>query len=64
MAIDDEQWEGGLIEAFGREKDGVGSLFAGAWIGTLLFFTLSEAQMGHFYGIIQVPFAGLAGLGV
>jgi 4-amino-4-deoxy-L-arabinose transferase-like glycosyltransferase len=53
----------GLILAFRRGKDEMAGVLAGAWIGATLFFTLSEAQMGHFYGVMQPALAGLAGIG-
>lgn len=54
----------GLITAFRRrDRDDMSVLLAGAWIGGMLFFTLAEARMGHFYGVMQPALAGLAGIG-
>jgi len=53
----------GLVRGASTERDGVAGLLAGAALGATLFFTLSEAQMGHFYGLIQPAVAGLAGVG-
>ena len=57
----------GLIRGFRRrieERDDLATLLAAVWIGGLLFFSLSEPQMGHFYGVLQPSLAGLAGIGV
>jgi len=53
----------GLLAALRTRKDPMAGVLAGVWIGTTLFFTLSEAQMGHFYGVMQPALAGLAGIG-
>jgi hypothetical protein len=53
----------GLIAGVRPRKDETAGVLAGAFIGTVLFFTLSEAQMGHFYAVIQPTVAGLAGIG-
>jgi 4-amino-4-deoxy-L-arabinose transferase-like glycosyltransferase len=45
-------------------RDELASTLAAALLGGLLFFSLSEAQMGHFYGVLQPPLAGLAGIGL
>jgi 4-amino-4-deoxy-L-arabinose transferase-like glycosyltransferase len=47
-----------------KDRDELATLLSGAWIGGLLFFSLSEAQMGHFYPVLQPALAGLAGIGV
>jgi 4-amino-4-deoxy-L-arabinose transferase-like glycosyltransferase len=47
-----------------RDGDGIASVVGGASIGVLLFYTLSEAKMGHFYGAIQPALAGLAAVGL
>jgi 4-amino-4-deoxy-L-arabinose transferase-like glycosyltransferase len=55
----------GLARAFRRrEADETAIIVAGAWIGILLFYTLSEAQMGHFYGVLQPSLACLAAVGL
>jgi len=54
----------GLAAALSRRAGQPERRLAGAWIGALLFFSLSEAQMGHFYGVTQPALAGLAGIGV
>jgi hypothetical protein len=54
----------GLIAGIRPGKDGMAGVLAGTWIGTTLFFTLSEAQMGHFYVVMQPALAALAGIGV
>jgi len=46
-----------------RERDEMAAVLAGGFLGATLFFTLSEAQMGHFYTVIQPAVAGLAGIG-
>jgi 4-amino-4-deoxy-L-arabinose transferase-like glycosyltransferase len=53
----------GLIAGVRPRKDETAGVLAGAFIGAVLFFTLSEAQMGHFYAVIQPTVAGLAGIG-
>lgn len=53
----------GLVRGVTAERDGAAGLLAGAALGATLFFTLSEAQMGHFYALIQPAVAGLAGVG-
>jgi hypothetical protein len=53
----------GLIAAVWRRRDPAAGVLGGAWLGAMLFFTLSEAQMGHFYAVIQPAVAGLAGIG-
>jgi hypothetical protein len=53
----------GLIAVFGRRRDEAAGVLAGALLGGLLFFTLSEAQMGHFYTVLQPSIAGLAAIG-
>jgi hypothetical protein len=54
----------GLIAGIRLRKDGMAGVLAGTWIGMTLFFTLSEAQMGHFYVVMQPALAALAGIGV
>ncbi len=55
----------GLLLAFRRrERDELACVLAGAALGPLLFFTLAEPQMGHFYVVMQPAVAGLAGLGI
>lgn len=54
----------GLIAGVRPRRDEAAGVLAGAFIGAVLFFTLSEAQMGHFYAVIQPTVAGLAGIGV
>ena len=54
----------GMIAGIWPRRDEMAGILAGAWIGGTLFFTLSEAQMGHFYGVLQPSMAGLAGIGV
>ncbi|MCP3978206.1 MAG: phospholipid carrier-dependent glycosyltransferase [bacterium] len=53
----------GLVGAVARDESGPDRILAGAFVGALLFFTASEAKMGHFYGVLQPPLAGLAGIG-
>ena len=53
----------GLIAGVRPRKDETAGVLAAAFIGAVLFFTLSEAQMGHFYAVIQPAVAGLAGIG-
>jgi 4-amino-4-deoxy-L-arabinose transferase-like glycosyltransferase len=53
----------GLIRAMRSRADGAAGILAGAWLGGTLFFTLSEAGMGHFYGVLQPAVAGLAAIG-
>jgi 4-amino-4-deoxy-L-arabinose transferase-like glycosyltransferase len=53
----------GLIAGIRPRKDDTAGVLAGALIGATLFFTLSEAKMGHFYAVIQPTVAGLAGVG-
>jgi len=53
----------GLIAVFGRRRDEAAGVLAGALLGGVLFFTLSEAQMGHFYTVLQPAIAGLAAIG-
>ena len=53
----------GLGAAVRPRGDDDAAVLAGALIGGTLFFTLSEAKMGHFYAVIQPAVAGLAGLG-
>jgi 4-amino-4-deoxy-L-arabinose transferase-like glycosyltransferase len=53
----------GLIAGMRPRKDETAGVLAGALIGATLFFTLSEARMGHFYAVIQPTVAGLAGIG-
>ena len=53
----------GLIAGVRPRKEQTAGVLAGAFIGAVLFFTLSEAQMGHFYAVIQPTVAGLAGIG-
>jgi hypothetical protein len=47
-----------------RPRDDLAMLLSAAFLGGLLFFSLSEAQMGHFYGVLQPALAGLAGIGL
>jgi hypothetical protein len=57
----------GLARGFSRRvdaRDDLATLLAAAWVGGVLFFSLSEPQMGHFYGVLQPSLAGLAGIGV
>jgi hypothetical protein len=54
----------GLAVALGRPPDSEARAAAGAWIGAMLFFTLAEAQMGHFYAVIQPAVAVLGAIGV
>ena len=54
----------GLIAGIRFRKDGMAGILAGTGIGMTLFFTLSEAQMGHFYVVMQPALAALAGIGV
>lgn len=57
----------GLVRGVGRRRapaDDIAALLVGTLAGYLLFFGLAEAQMGHFYAVIQPPLAGLAGIGV
>ncbi len=53
----------GLYVALRERREPLGTLAGGA-LGALLFFTLSEAKMGHFYGTVQPAIAGLAGWGL
>jgi 4-amino-4-deoxy-L-arabinose transferase-like glycosyltransferase len=54
----------GLARAFGAERDEPARVLAGALVGTLAFFVLAEARMGHFYVAVQPALAGLAGVGL
>ena len=57
----------GLARGFSRSveaRDDLATLLAAVWVGGVLFFSLSEPQMGHFYGVLQPSLAGLAGIGV
>jgi len=62
----------GLARGFRRsddQRDDLATLLAAVWVGGVLFFSLSEPQMGHFYGVLQpslagLSLAGLAGIGV
>jgi len=47
-----------------EDRDDLATLLSGACLGGLLFFSLSDAQMGHFYPVLQPALAGLAGIGV
>jgi 4-amino-4-deoxy-L-arabinose transferase-like glycosyltransferase len=53
----------GLIVGLRRRRDETAGVLAGALIGAVGFFTLSEAGMGHFYAVVQPAVAGLAGIG-
>ncbi len=50
--------------AFASKREPLARPLAGVTTAGLLFFTLSEAQMGHFYGVIQPALAGLAAIGL
>lgn len=56
-----------LLSAAGLARcrsDPAARLCAGAFLGFLAFFLASEAQMGHFYGVLQPSLACLAAIGV
>lgn len=53
----------GALHAVGRRRRPESTILFGALLGGLLFFSLSEAFMGHFYGVLQPAIAGLAALG-
>lgn len=53
----------GLIAGVRPGRDETAAVLAGAFVGATLFFTLSAAHLGHFYGVIQPAVAGLAGIG-
>jgi len=53
----------GLVAGLRRRRDESACILAGAALGVLLFFTLSEARMGYFYVVAQPAIAGLAGIG-
>jgi len=55
----------GLLQAIrARRRAGPELTISAAAIGVLLFFMVSEAKMGHFYGVAQPAMAGLAGVGL
>jgi hypothetical protein len=54
---------GVLAAVRGPRRDPIAQALTGAGLGSLLFFTLAEPRMGHFYGVMQPAVAGLAGLG-
>lgn len=54
----------GLALALRRRRDELARLAAGAGLGGLLFFTLSEAKMAYSYVVLQPAIAVLAGIGV
>jgi hypothetical protein len=53
----------GLMTALRRRGDETARVLTGALLGGVLFFTFSEAQMGHFQTVLQPAIAGLAGIG-
>jgi hypothetical protein len=52
----------GVIAVF-RRRDPLAGVLTGAFLGGMLFFTLAEPRMGHFYGVLQPAVAGLAAIG-
>lgn len=55
---------GGLLHAFGKNKDALAERLAGALVGPLLYFTLAEPRMGHFYVVMLPAVAGLGAIGI
>lgn len=54
----------GLLRAWGRSRDPLAERLAGALVGALLYFTLAEPRMGHFYAVLLPAVAGLAAVGI